>query len=148
MDVGSYTFAQIICLGLTKLYHADSGIQRKSSMLLEVMHEHSSGVLSFGEFEAIAANPASSVYLHVRRLATERLSGDHPNHADDVVSGMSTLLMCMPRSGNERVALLLSQSLESWVPNIQLTLDSDSEARLHPSSASSRIMYHILTLTQ
>ncbi|KAG1841892.1 cell morphogenesis N-terminal-domain-containing protein [Suillus tomentosus] len=148
VDVGSYTFAQIICLGLTNLCHADSGIRRKSLMLLEVMHEHSSGVLSFGEFEAIAANPSSSVYLHVHRLVTERLSGEHPNHADDVVSEMSTLLMRMPRSGNERVALLLLQSLESWVPNIQLTLDSDSEARLHPSSASSRILYHLLTLTK
>ncbi|KAG1858767.1 cell morphogenesis N-terminal-domain-containing protein [Suillus subalutaceus] len=148
VDVSSYTFAQIICLGLTNLCHADSGIRRKSLMLLEVMHEHSSGVLSFGEFEAMAANPLSSVYLHVHPLVTECLSGEHPNHANDVVTEMATLLMRMPRSGNERVALLLLQSLESWVPNIQLTLDPDNEARLHPSPASSRILYHLLTLTK
>ncbi|KAG1732965.1 cell morphogenesis N-terminal-domain-containing protein [Suillus lakei] len=148
VDVGSYTFAQITCLGLTNLCHADSGIRRKSLMLLEVMHEHSSGVLSFGEFEAMAANPLSSVYLHAHRLVTERLSGEHPSHANDVVTEMATLLTRMPRSGNERVALLLLQSLESWVPNIQLTLDPDNEARLHPSPASSRILYHLLTLTK
>ncbi|KAG0700602.1 cell morphogenesis N-terminal-domain-containing protein [Suillus ampliporus] len=59
VDVGSYTFAQIICLGLTNLCHVDSGIRRKSLMLLEVMHEYSSGVLSFGEFESMTANPLS-----------------------------------------------------------------------------------------
>ncbi|KAG2124183.1 cell morphogenesis N-terminal-domain-containing protein [Suillus clintonianus] len=148
VDVGSYTFAQIICLGLTNLCHANSGIRRKSLMLLEAMHEHSSGVLSFGEFEAMIANPSSSVYLHAHRLVTERLSGEHPNHANDVITEMTTLLMRMPRGGNERVALLLLQSLESWVPNIQLTLDPDNEARLHPSPASSRILYHLLTLTK
>jgi hypothetical protein len=117
-------------------------------MLLEVMHEHSSGVLSFGEFEAMAANLSTSVYLNVHRLVTERLSGEHPNHANDVVTEMTTFLIRIPRSGNERIALLLLQSLESWVPNIQLTLELDNEARLHPSSASSRILYHLLILTK
>ncbi|KAG0694575.1 cell morphogenesis C-terminal-domain-containing protein [Suillus ampliporus] len=148
VDVGSYTFAQIICLGLTNLCHVDSGIRRKSLMLLEVMHEYSSGVLSFGEFESMTANPLSSVYLHAHRLVTERLSGEHPNHANDVITEMATLLTRIPRSGNERVALLLLQSLESWVPHIQLTLDPDNEARLHPSPASSRVLYHLLTLTK
>jgi hypothetical protein len=117
-------------------------------MLLEVMHENSSGVLSFGEFEAMAASPLSSVYLHVHRLVSERLSGDHPSHANEVVTEMATLLMRMPRTGNERVTLLLLQSLESWVPHIQLTLEPDNEGRLHPSPASSRVLYHLLTLTK
>lgn len=148
VDIGSFTFAQIICLGLTNLCHAESKIRQKSLTLLEVMHENSNGVLSFGEFQAMAASPLSSVYLHAHRLVSERLSGKHPSHANDVVTEMATLLMRMPRSGNERVTLLLLQSLESWVPHIRLILDPDNEGRLHPSPASSRVLYHLLTLTK
>ena len=142
----SFTFAQVVCLGLANLCHGDITIRRHAFNILVAIHEQSAGVIAMAELETMAASDTPSIYLQAHRLAGECLAGEHPEQAFDVLSEVTELLSRVHRHGNERVCHLMLQSLEHWMPNLELSAPDTSKLALTPNG--SMAVYHLLALTK
>ncbi|KIJ63137.1 hypothetical protein HYDPIDRAFT_113710 [Hydnomerulius pinastri MD-312] len=142
----SFTFAQVICLGLANLCHEDITIRRHAFNMLVSTHERSAGVVAMAEFETMIVNTTPSVYLQAHRLVAECLAGEHPKQAFDVLSEVTTLLLRIHRNGNGRVSHLMLQSLEHWMPNLQVYKPESTKLQLTPKG--SVVVYHLLALTK
>ncbi|KAH9854750.1 cell morphogenesis N-terminal-domain-containing protein [Lenzites betulinus] len=139
----AFSFAQIVCLGLSNLCHPLLEIRRQAFNMLELVHEQSMGIISLSQYEAAVGSSAPSTYLHAHRLISDVLAGEHPDHAIKVLAQLSDWLPRVFDSRSERGVLLLLQSLEYWVPNIDLMNDDKSGL----SSEGRLTIYHLMTLT-
>jgi Cell morphogenesis C-terminal/Cell morphogenesis central region len=139
-----FTFPQVLCLGLSNLRHPLLKIRRHAFDMLEAMHQQSSGLLAMSNFEATVGSCASGTYVHAHRLISDFLAGEHPQQAAGILSYFATWLPQLPRaaSGTD-VTLLLLQSLEFWISNIELmSVDRSHWAQGGPSALS-----HLVSLT-
>ena len=142
----SFTFAQVVCLGLANLCHGDMTIRRHAFNILVAIHEQSAGVIAMAEFETMVASDAPSVYLQAHRLVGECLAGEHPGHTFGVLAEATALLSRVHRHGNERVCHLILQNLEHWMPNLEISAPDMSTLALTPKG--NLVVYHLLALTK
>ncbi|EGO03567.1 hypothetical protein SERLA73DRAFT_69422 [Serpula lacrymans var. lacrymans S7.3] len=142
-----FTYSQVVTLGLSNLCHTDPGIRRNAFNILETIHERSFGILSMTEFESLVGSSAPSTYLHAHHLISDCLAGEHPTQAINVLSHLATWLPRIHSRGSHRLSLLLLQSLEGWVQNIQL-LQQDESGVSRISSEGRTALYHMVSLTQ
>ncbi|KAF8136926.1 cell morphogenesis N-terminal-domain-containing protein [Boletus edulis] len=142
----SFTFAQVVCLGLANLCHGDITIRQHAFNTLVIIHQQSAGVIAITELETMVANRTPSVYLQAHRLVGECLAGEHPEKAFDVLTEVTALLLRVHRLGNERVCHLMLQGLEHWMPSLEITAPDTSKLAL--TSKGSLVVYHLLALTK
>ncbi|OBZ78148.1 Cell morphogenesis protein PAG1 [Grifola frondosa] len=139
----AFSFSQIVCLGLSNLCHPLLEIRRQAFNMLEVIHEQTSGIISMVQYEAAVGSAAPSAYLHAHRLISDVLAGEHPDHAIKVLAQFADWIPRVFDNRAERGPLLLLQSLEYWVPNIDLMTDDKSGL----SKEGRSTIYHLMALT-
>ncbi|KAI0667579.1 cell morphogenesis N-terminal-domain-containing protein [Trametes maxima] len=139
----AFSFAQIVCLGLSNLCHPLLEIRRQAFNMLEMVHEQSMGIISLSQYEAAIGSSAPSTYLHAHRLISDVLAGEHPDQAIKVLAQLADWLPRVFDNRSERGVLLLLQSLEYWVPSIDLMNDDKSGL----SSEGRLTIYHLMALT-
>ncbi|KAI8986099.1 cell morphogenesis N-terminal-domain-containing protein [Trametes punicea] len=139
----AFSFAQIVCLGLSNLCHHLLEIRRQAFNMLEMVHEQSMGIISLSQYEAAVGSSAPSTYLHAHRLISDVLAGEHPDQAIKVLAQLADWLPRVFDNRSERGVLLLLQSLEYWVPSIDLMNDDKSGL----SSEGRLMIYHLMALT-
>ncbi|KAG6853412.1 hypothetical protein C0991_004643 [Blastosporella zonata] len=139
-----FTFAQTVCLGLSNLRHPVLAIRRHAFDMLEAVHEQSSGLLPLWTFEATVSSCASSTFVHAHRMISDSLSGEHPHHAIDILTQFAAWLPQLPEVASAtNVTILILQSLEFWIPNIELMPEDRSD--WSPGALSA--LYHLVSLT-
>jgi len=111
--------------------------------MLEAIHEQTSGILSMSHFEGAVGSSSPSTHIHAYRLISDCLAGEHPQQAVGVLSQFSVWLGRVHDDARDRLPLLLLQSLEGWIPNINLTGEDKSSLSREGLSA----LYHLVSLT-
>ncbi|KAI0795448.1 cell morphogenesis N-terminal-domain-containing protein [Abortiporus biennis] len=139
-----FKFCQVVCLGLSNLCHPLPAIRRQAFNMLETIHEQSSGILPMNQYEAAVLSTVPSTYLHAHRLISDVLSGEHPLQALNVLAQFSGWIPRMFEGGRaDPGALILLQSLEFWVPSINLMVDH----KYGLSRDGRMAVYHLVSLT-
>ncbi|KAJ7273302.1 cell morphogenesis N-terminal-domain-containing protein [Mycena rebaudengoi] len=144
-DNHNFTFAQVVCLALSNLCHPLLTVRRHAFNMLEAIHQQCSGLPSstMSQFEATTGSMAPGTFMHAHRLVSDFLAGEHPDQAAAMLTQFAQWLPQLRDSrsvGN--VPLLLLQSLEFWIPNIELmTEDKSSFSRTGLSA-----LYHLMAL--
>ncbi|KAG6857036.1 hypothetical protein H0H87_010390 [Tephrocybe sp. NHM501043] len=139
-----FTFAQIVCIGLSNLRHPVLAIRRHAFDMLEAIHQQSSGLLPLWNFEATVGSCASSTFVHAHRMISDSLSGEHPHQAINILAQFATWLPQLPEvASTTNATILLLQSLEFWIPNIELMREDRSEW----SPGGLFALYHLVSLT-
>ncbi|KAJ7741597.1 cell morphogenesis N-terminal-domain-containing protein [Mycena maculata] len=144
-DSHAFTFAQIVCLGLSNLCHPLLAIRRHAFNMLEAIHQQSAGLLTMSQFEATASSRASGTYVHAHRLVSDFLAGEHPNQAAAILTQFAHWLSQLhntPAAAN--IPLFLLQSLEFWISNIELM----TEDKTSLSRDGHSVLYHLMALMQ
>ena len=139
----AFSFAHVVCLGLSNLCHPLLQIRRQSFNILETVHEQSAGIISLSQYEAAVDSAAPSTYLHAHRLISDVLAGEHPDQAVKVLAQLAEWIPRVFDNRPERGVLLLLQSLEYWVPYIELMNGDKTEL----SKEGRLTMYHLMVLT-
>ena len=140
----TFSFSQVVFLGLSNLRHPQHSVRRSAFRILEAIHQQSSGLLALSDLEAPVASCASSTYIQAHCLISEFLAGEHPNHALNILEQISDWLPHLPRAAsNTNVTILILQSLEFWISNIQLM----PEDRSTWTPGGLAALYHLLSLT-
>ncbi|KAF8660761.1 hypothetical protein AX16_001555 [Volvariella volvacea WC 439] len=143
-DNHCFTFSQIVCLGLSNLRHPLLETRRQAFNMLEAIHHQSAGLLSMSLFESTVGSLAPGTYVHAHRLVADFLAGEHPHQALSILAQLATWLPQLPEAAsNTNVVLLLLQSLEFWIPNIDLMTEDKSGLSKEGLSA----LYHLVSLT-
>ncbi|KAF9070360.1 cell morphogenesis N-terminal-domain-containing protein [Rhodocollybia butyracea] len=143
-DSHGFTFAQAVCLALSNLCHPLSEPRREAFNLLEAIHHQASGMLSMSQFEATVSSLASGTYVHSHRLLSAFLASEHSDQAISVLAQLATWLPGFSADPTfNMVTVLLLQSLEFWIPHIELMTDDKNWLSLEGHSA----LYHLMTLT-
>ncbi|KAJ7046983.1 cell morphogenesis N-terminal-domain-containing protein [Mycena alexandri] len=140
-DSHAFTFPQIVCLGLSNLCHPLLTIRRHAFNMLEAIHQQAAGILTMSQFEATACSRASGTYVHAHRLVSDFLAGEHPDQAPAILTQFAHWLAQL-QSAPSNMPLLLLQSLEFWVPNIELMTDDKTSLSREGHSA----LYHLMAL--
>ena len=109
---------------------------------MEAIHQQSSGLLALSDLEAPVASCASSTYIQAHRLISEFLAGEHPDQALQILAQISNWLPHLPRAASN-VTILILQSLEFWISNIQLM----PEDRSTWAPGGLAALYHLISLT-
>ncbi|KAH7907576.1 cell morphogenesis C-terminal-domain-containing protein, partial [Hygrophoropsis aurantiaca] len=78
---------------------------------------------------------------------SECLAGEHPWQTVDVLSQIAIALPRIQNQGSGRISLLLLQSLEHWVQNLQLISQADSGV-IQISAEGSTALYHLISITR
>ncbi|RXW17641.1 hypothetical protein EST38_g8213 [Candolleomyces aberdarensis] len=139
-----FTFEQTVCLGLTNLRHPSVKIRSMAFDLLETIHQQSSGLLTMSNFEASVASNAPGTYIHAHRLVSDFLAGEHPEQATKMLVRLGYWLPSLPaETSDTNTILLLLQSLEFWIPNINLMTDD----RTQLSSDGLNCLYHLMSMS-
>ncbi|CCM04734.1 uncharacterized protein FIBRA_06922 [Fibroporia radiculosa] len=138
-----FSFSQVACLGLSNLCHTRSEIRRQAFNMLEVIHEQSSGLISLSQYEAAACSSAPTAYLNAHRLVSSVLAGEHPSQALQILSRFTGWIPKVYDGQSDRGLILLLQSLEFWMPNIDL-LDSKGSGISRDGCSA---IYYLLALT-
>ncbi|KAJ6497024.1 cell morphogenesis N-terminal-domain-containing protein [Mycena vitilis] len=144
-DSHAFSFAQIVCLALSNLCHPLLTIRRHAFNMLEAIHQQSAGILTMSQFEATASSRASGTYVHAHRLISDFLAGEHPDQAAAILTQFAHWLAQLhnaPSASN--ISLLLLQSLEFWIPNIELMTEDKTSLSRQGHSA----LYHLMALMQ
>ncbi|KAH9477954.1 Cell morphogenesis protein PAG1 [Psilocybe cubensis] len=143
-DHHRFTFSQIVCLGLTNLRHPSGPIRSLAFSMLEAIHHQHSGLLTMSMFEASVASMAPSTYVHAHKSVADFLAGEHPHQAISILAQLGNWLPQLPGEAHDTdVILLLLQSLEFWIPNINLMTDDISAVSREGLSC----LYHLTSLT-
>jgi len=138
------SFCQVVCLGLTNLRHPTVQIRIQSFNILEAIHQQSSGLLTMSNFEAMVGSLAAGTYIHAHRLISDFLAGEHPEQATIMLAQLGNWLPHLPGEAcDTNAVLLLLQSLEFWISNINLM--TDDKSRLSQSGLTS--LYHLMSLS-
>lgn len=138
-----FSFSQVVCLALSNLCHPLLEIRRQAFDMVETVHDQFAGIISMQQYEAAVGSSASSVYLHAHRLISDVLAGEHPDQAISVLVQFSAWIPQVFDTQSDRGSLLLLQSLEFWVPSIDLMEDDKSGLSRNGRSA----IYHLMALT-
>ncbi|KAF9561441.1 hypothetical protein CPC08DRAFT_817717 [Agrocybe pediades] len=139
-----FTFAQIVGLGLTNLRHPSGIVRHRAFNMLESIHQQHSGLLTMSTFEALVGSMSSSTYNHAHRLIADFLAGEHPNQAISMLAQLGNWLPQLPGEAYDtNVILLLLQSLEFWIQNINLMTDDVTTV----SRKGLSCLYHLTSLT-
>lgn len=143
-DNHGFTFARAVCLALSNLCHPLSEPRREAFNLLEAIHHQASGRTSVSQFEATVTSSASGTYVHSHRLMSEFLASEHSDQATSVLAQLANWLPGFPATSTFSMAtVLLLQSLEFWIPHIQLMTDDKNWLSQEGHSA----LYHLMALT-
>jgi len=144
VETHGFTFCQVVCLGLSNLGNPLLTTRRHAFNMLETIHQQSSGILAMSQFEPTVGSLASSTYVHAHRLVSEFLAGEHPQQATNILAQFATWLpQVNDVASNNNIALLLLQSLEFWIPNIDL-MTEDKSGLSHEGHS---VLYHLMALT-
>ncbi|TFK49459.1 hypothetical protein OE88DRAFT_1737075 [Heliocybe sulcata] len=138
-----FAFSQIIWLGLANLCHHLVEIRRWALKVLETAHEQSAGLPSLDRFQAAVGSSAPSTYLQAHRLISDLLAGEHPQYACQVLSQFVTWMPQVLEGATGKAHLLLLQSLEYWISNIDLMPDD----KTHLSPDGRAALYNLISLT-
>ncbi|KAG5637178.1 hypothetical protein H0H81_005477 [Sphagnurus paluster] len=139
-----FTFAQVVCLGLSNLRHPLLTTRRHAFNMLEAIHQQSAGLLPLWNFEATVGSCASGTYVHAHRMISDSLAGEHPHQAVNILAQFATWLPQLPEiASSTNVTILILQSLEFWIPNIELM----PEDRSGWSPGALSALYHLVSLT-
>jgi hypothetical protein len=140
-----FAFAQVLCLGLSNLRHPLLATRRHAFNMLEGIHHQSAGLLAMSNFEAMVGSCAPSTYIHAHHLVSDFLAGEHPQQAASILSHFATWLPQLGQAtSGTNMTLLLLQSLELWISNIELMSENRSDWAQGGLSALS----HLMSLTQ
>jgi len=143
-DKHNFTFAQIVCLGLTNLRHSSAKVRSHAFDILEAIHQQHSGLLAMSTFEASVASLSSATYINAHQLISDFLAGEHPRQAISMLAQLGNWLPQLPgESCDTNTIPLLLESLEFWVPNIDLMTDD----KLVASREGLSCIYHLVSLT-
>ncbi|TFK67599.1 hypothetical protein BDN72DRAFT_960915 [Pluteus cervinus] len=135
-----FTFSQIVCLGLSNLHHPIMSVRRHAFNILEAIHLQTTGLLAMSHFEATVGSLASGTYVHAYRVIADGLAGEHPSQAAQILAQIATWLPGLPPSN---IILLLLQSLEYWIPHLDLM----TEDKATFSGEGLISLYHLMSLT-
>lgn len=139
-----FTFAQVLCLGLSNLRHPLLATRRHALNMLEAVHQQSSGLLAMSNFEAMVGSCASGTYNHAHRLISDFLAGEHPQQAASILSYFATWLPQLAQAASStNITLLLLQSLEFWISNVELM----SGDRSHWAQGGLSALLNLVSLT-
>lgn len=139
-----FTFEQTICLGLTSLRHPSVKIRTLAFRMLEAIHQQHSGLLAMSTFEAAISSQASGTYVHAHRQISDFLAGEHPQQAMKILIQLGYWLPSLPpETADTNTILLLLQSLEFWIPNINLMTDD----RTQHSNEGLDCLYHMMSMS-
>lgn len=95
-------------------------------------------------FEASVTSLASATYIHSHRSISDLLAGEHPEQGISMLAELGNWLPQLPAEAYDtNVILLLLQSLEFWIPNINL-MTADN---LVASREGLSCLYHLTSLT-
>lgn len=143
-----FTFAQVLCLGLSNLRHPLLTIRRHAFNMLEAIHQQSSGLLAMSTFEPIVGSCASVTYIHAHRLLSDFLAGEHPQQAASILSHFAAWLPRIAQAASgTNVTLLLLQSLEFWISNIELMSADRSADRSEWTQGGLFALSNLVSLT-
>ena len=137
----SFSFSQVVCLGLSNLCHSSSQVRLQAFNILERIHEQHSGIISLAPHEAGIGSSSPGTHIHAHQEISNVLAGEHPGQAMSVLSQLDDWLLFLQENGT--ITLTLLQSLEYWVSNIDLTDESKSQL----SKEGRTCMYHLIALT-
>ncbi|KAF7323164.1 hypothetical protein HMN09_00096800 [Mycena chlorophos] len=139
----AFSFAQVVCLGLSNLCHPHLVIRRNAFNMIEAIHQQTAGLLTMSQFEASAVSQAPGTYVHAHRLISDFLAGEHPDQAASILIQFAHWLAPLhhvPSVAN--IPLFLLQSLELWISNIELM----SEDKTSFSRQGHSALYHLMGL--
>ncbi|KAF4581676.1 Cell morphoproteinsis protein PAG1 [Pleurotus pulmonarius] len=139
-DFHPFSFAQAVCLALANLSHPRIEVRRSAFSMLEAVHHRTSGLVPMSHFDPAIGSQAPPTYLHGHRQVSEFLAGEHPNQALDVLAQLANWLPQLTQT-KPRISLLLLQTLEDWIVNIQLR--ENGQFTREGMSA----LYHLMSLT-
>ncbi|CAK5277635.1 unnamed protein product [Mycena citricolor] len=138
-----FSFAQVVCLGLSNLCHPLLEIRSHAFNMLEAIHQQSGGLIPMSHLEATATSLASGTYIHSHRLVSDALANEHGDQAAAILAQFAHWLAQMhhlPAVTN--VPLVLLQSLSFWSSNIEL-MNPDKTSLSHESHSA---LYHLMNL--
>lgn len=139
------SFAQMVCLGLSNLCHARPSVRRLAFDMLEAVHHQAGGGMSMSQFEPSISSLAATAYVHTHGRISDFLAAEHLHEAPNMLSQLALWLPQFPSSPSIiNTPILLLQSLEHWIPNIDLMTEDKSGL----SRAGHTALYHMLALTQ
>ncbi|KAF5362660.1 hypothetical protein D9758_009577 [Tetrapyrgos nigripes] len=139
-----FSFAQVVCLALSNLCHPVLATRRQAFDILEAIHSQQSGLLTMSQFEATVGSSASGTYVHSHRLVSDFLAEEHPDQAMAMLAQLSRWLPGLQSTPSfDMVIVLLLQSLEFWISNIQLM----TEDKVSLSREGHLALYQLMTLT-
>ncbi|KAK7020471.1 cell morphogenesis N-terminal-domain-containing protein [Favolaschia claudopus] len=142
-DTHAFTFAQIVCLGLSNLCHPLQSIRRHAFNMLEAIHQQTAGQTTMSQFESTACSRASATFVHAHRLISDFLAVEHPTQAAAILTQFAHwLAQLYNTSSTSTVPLQLLQSLESWIPHIELMVEDKTSLSREGHSA----LYHLMAL--
>ncbi|KAJ8509477.1 hypothetical protein ONZ45_g8356 [Pleurotus djamor] len=139
-DTHPFSFSQAICLSLANLCHPHLEVRRSAFIMLEAVHHRTSGSIPMTLFDPTIGSQAAPAYFHAHRQVSEFLAGEHPSEALEMLSQLATWLPQINQI-KPRIPLLLLQTLEAWITNIELR----SNGQFTRDGMSS--LYHLMSLT-
>ena len=142
-ETHGFTFNQVVCLGLSNMCHSSQETRLYAFNMLETMHEQSAGLLSMSHFEGAVGSSSPSTYTHAHRQVSDCLAGEHPQQASGILSQFATWLARLHDGSRDKLPMLLLQSLEDWIPHVNLM--NDDKSGFSPDGLSA--LYHLVSLT-
>ncbi|KAI5888318.1 uncharacterized protein SCHCODRAFT_02636387 [Schizophyllum commune H4-8] len=140
-----FSFAQVVWLGLSNLCHKSLNVRRLAFDMLEAVHHQTGGTMSMSQFEPSISSLAATTYVRAHHQISQLLAAEHLHEAPNMLSTLALWLPLFPSSPTVvNTPILLLQSLENWVPNIELMTEDKSGL----SRAGQTAMYHMLALTK
>ncbi|KAG7091886.1 hypothetical protein E1B28_008287 [Marasmius oreades] len=137
-----FTFAQIASLSLSNLCHPSSKTRREAFNMLETIHHQAGGLLTMSQFEATIGSAVTGAFVNSHRQVAEFLAGEHPCEATAILGQLAGWLPSISPTSTVMTMLLL-QSIEYWIPNIELM----TEDRTCLSEQGHLTLYHLMALT-
>jgi hypothetical protein len=142
-DTHAFTFSQAICLSLTNLCHPVVEIRRHAFRALNAIHRRSGATLSLSQFQAGIQSMSPGTYIYAYRRITDALATAHQQQSALVLAQVTSWMPRILESGHDRLPLLLLQSLEYWISNVDLMVEDTSEL----SQEGAVALLHLMTLT-
>lgn len=143
VETHGFSFSQVVCLGLSNLCHSSRETRRHAFDMLETIHQQSSGILSMSHFEGAVGSSAPGTYIRAHRLISDCLAGEHPRQAGTILAQFTNWLVRVHEKSHDELVLLLLQSLEGWVPSIDL-MTEDKTGLCRDGLLA---LYHLISLT-
>jgi hypothetical protein len=142
-ETHAFTFSQVVCLCWTNLCHPAAEIRRHAFRALNAIHRRSTATISLGQYEAGIQSLSPGIYLYAYRQITDVLADSHPAQSGVVLAQITGWIPRIAEGGYDRLPLLLLQSLEYWVANLNLMTQDTVEL----SAEGGEALLHLMTLT-